>query len=106
MLGEVKSEHFVDADGNPAGGNTWGAGFSIGWQHGPLGRPPERRDPNGAFVETIIKAAFDRLEFYQSTKFNCHANALAMSHLEAALDELNSRTVEREKRQVEGTHCA
>ena len=33
------SNHFTDEDGNPAGGTTFGQGFAIGWQHGPLGRP-------------------------------------------------------------------
>jgi len=55
------SEQWMDADGNPAGGVTTGMGFTISWQNGPLGRDENRKIPNGAFVENIIRAASDRL---------------------------------------------
>lgn len=100
----IYSDHFDDADGNPAGGTTFGCGFAIGWQNGPLGRGDERKEPNGAFVEDIIRAAIDRIEYYQRSKFNCYENALAITHLEQALGVLEQRTAEREKRDVEGTH--
>ncbi len=98
------SEHWVDGDGNPAGGNTFGVGFAIGWQHGPLGRGEERRGPNGAFVEDVINACADRIRFYQGSRFACERNARALAHLEAALEELDARTQEREALGVEGTH--
>lgn len=98
------SNHFTDANGNPAGGTTYGPGFAIGWQNGPLGRGESREEPNGCFVETVIMAAVDRLEFYQSSKFNCDENARALFHLKAALQECEDRTVKRKARQVEGTH--
>ena len=100
----MKSEHWNDADGNPAGGNTFGNGFAIGWQHGPLGRGVNRKEPNGAFVEEIIEAAIDRLQYYQGSRFACDANSDAIRHLAEALDHLNARTAERESRDVEGTH--
>jgi len=99
-----KSQHFNDVNGNPAGGTTFGTGFTIGWQNGPLGRGEERVDPNGAFVEDIIDAAADRIRYYQDSKFNCERNAKALSCLEQALHELNLRTSDRETRGVEGTH--
>jgi hypothetical protein len=37
MRTQVIANHFSDADGNPAGGTTFGQGFCIGWQNGPLG---------------------------------------------------------------------
>lgn len=104
MAQTVRSEHFLDADGNPAGGTTYGRGFAIGWQNGPLGRGENRREPNGAFVEDIIRAAADRLEFYQAGKFACEENAQALSHLREALQILEARTKDREARGVEGTH--
>jgi hypothetical protein len=114
----IKSEHWNDVNGNPAGGTTFGNGFAIGWQNGPLGRhAPEcgnglfpcvhgctRRDPNGAFVEDIIDAALDRLRYYQNSRFACDANAKALAHLEEARLVLNQRTKDREARSVEGTH--
>lgn len=104
MLSEFFSEQWSDTNGNPAGGVSCGKGFAISWQNGPLGRGEERKEPNGAFVETIIAAAKDRLEFYQKSRFNCEANARAILHLEAALTILNERTMDREARNVEGTH--
>lgn len=101
----ITANHFVDDDGNPAGGTTFGQGFCIGWQNGPLSRGDERREPNGAFVQDIIAAAVDRLVFYQRSRFFCHANAVAIEHLHAALGELRGRTAEREHRGVEGTHA-
>ena len=105
MLSRFKSNHFADSEGNPSGGTTFGQGFAIGWQNGPLGRGADRKEPNGAFVEDIIAAARDRLEFYQSSKFACEANETAIEHLAAALGVLNARTAERERRAVEGTHA-
>ena len=100
-----KSEHWNDADGNPEGGVTFGTGFTISWQHGPLGRGMCREAPNGAFVEDIIAAAKDRLDYYQASKFASSYNAEAILFLENALESLNRRTTEREKRNVEGTHA-
>ena len=100
----MNSSHFTDENGNPTGGTTYGVGFAIGWQNGPLGRGDERQPPNGAFVEDIIRAAIDRLEFYQSTKFACDHNARALMALHDSLAILRNRTEEREQRQVEGTH--
>jgi len=101
----VTSNHFNDADGNPAGGATYGTGFAIAWQNGPLGRGEHREEPNGAFVEDIIGAAIDRLQHYQASKFACEPNATAIIMLEDALGNLRRRTAEREARSVEGTHA-
>lgn len=99
----------VDANGNPTGGFVNGTGLSIQWQNGPLGRDNDRQQPNGAFVETVIEAARQRLEFYQNAsdhRFSCRENAIAITKLEEALLWLNKRTQDRERRQVEGTHTA
>lgn len=100
------SEHWSDENGNPAGGVTSGKGFTISWQNGPLGRDMARREPNGAFVEDVIAAAVDRIEFYQRSKFACEDNAEALQNLVAALIALQRRTRDREARAVEGTHTA
>jgi hypothetical protein len=105
MRSGFKSHQFSDQNDNPAGGHTFGNGFAVAWQNGPLGRGEERKEPNGAFVEDIIAAAKDRLEFYQRSRFACDANAQAIAHLEQALEILESRTREREARAVEGTHA-
>jgi hypothetical protein len=98
------SNHFSDSSGTPTGGTTFGQGFAIGWQNGPLGRDGDRIEPNGAFVEHIIEAAIDRLEYYQASRFKSDYNASAIIHLDNALVALNQRTIDREARKVEGTH--
>ena len=104
MKQQFDNHNFTDASGNPAGGSTFGPGFAISWQNGPLAVDGERKEPNGAFVETIIAAAIARLKFYQESKFMSAYNEAAIEHLTDALDALEARTADREARGVEGTH--
>ncbi len=104
MIDKFESENYNDLDGNPAGGYVVGTGLRIDWQNGTLGRGDERKQPNGAFVETVIAAALQRIQYYQSSQFACRENALAITKLEEALHWLNHRTQQREQRNVEGTH--
>src|SRR3990167_3455918 len=106
MLQKIKQEHVNDENGNPSGGETTGVGIGIVWQKGPLGRGADRKEPNGAFVEGVIAAAIGRIEYYQASAFKCRENAIALTHLETALLWLQKRTMEREAREVEGTHVA
>src|SRR3990167_8832956 len=104
MLQEIVGKHEVDENGMPAGGRTTGTGIGIEWQNGPLGRGLNRKQPNGAFVEGVIAAAVDRLEWYQNSKFKCRENALAITKLQEALHWCQHRTADREVLSVEGTH--
>lgn len=104
MNQKITSKHNNDERGNPAGGQTVGTGILIDWQNGPLGRDGDRIAPNGAFVEGVIEAALDRLEYYQSSEFRCRENSLAITKLEEALHWCCHRTAKREERKVEGTH--
>ena len=100
-------QNIENENGNPAGGYASGVGLKIDWQNGPLGRGDERQAPNGAFVETVISAVVQRIEWYQTVsggKFKCRENALAITRLEEGLLWLDKRTRDREARQVEGTH--
>mgnify|MGYP003578406787 CR=1 FL=1 len=97
-------EHWFDDDGNPEGGVSTGIGFTISWQHGPLGQGAARRQPNGAFVEDVIQAVIGRIEFYEQSRFACSENAEALAALHMAAEALDRRTRDREARQVEGTH--
>lgn len=104
-----KAENEVDGDGNPAGGYVQGTGIEIDWQDGALGRvgTEEREGPNGAFVEDVIDAARQRIQFYQEAaggRFKCRENAIALTKLDEALLWLDSRTARRVKQAVEGTH--
>jgi hypothetical protein len=104
MFQNYNAEHFTDHNGKPAGGHTYGVGFAIAWQNGPLGRGDKRKKPNGAFVESIIHAAKQRIEWYNMMGFECEENNKAIAHLEAALKVLDDRTNRREDAGVEGTH--
>jgi len=104
MNQKIVGKHENDVNGNPAGGQTTGTGILVNWQDGPLGRGIDRKDPNGAFVEGVIAAAIDRLQYYQDSKFKCRENEVALMNLNLALATLNERTADREKRDVEGTH--
>jgi hypothetical protein len=107
MLDKFNSKNHLDDNGNPSGGWVLGKGLAIDWQSGPLGRGDARTGPNGAFVETVIAAALQRIQFDQQAnqgKFACRENAIAITKLEEALLWLNKRTADREARSVEGTH--
>lgn len=102
---EITNDFMTAANGNPTGGTSKSKGVHIEWQDGPLGTlEGERLEPNGAFVETVIQIAVDRLEFYNSSKFRCRENSLAITKLEEALHWLNARTKRRVVAGIEGTH--
>lgn len=104
MLQKMEYANYSDSEGNPSGGYVDARGLHITWQDGPLGRGEDRQEPNGAFVETVIAAAIQRIEYYNSSQFRCRENSLAITKLEEALHWLNYRTQRRENEQVEGTH--
>ena len=104
MMQDFSAENRNDADGNPAGGDVKAVGLDIKWQNGPLGREEDREIPNGAFVETVIAAARQRIEYYEDSKFACKENAEAVEYLSKALEVLNARTARREAEKTEGTH--
>jgi len=104
MQQSFESTNSVDEHGRPYGGFVRGKGLSIEWQKGPLGRDEDRQEPNGTFVETVIAAAVQRIEFYNEGQFRCRENSLAITHLEEALHWLQARTNRRETAGVEGTH--
>ena len=102
-------EHWVDENGNPAGGVSTGKGFTVSWQNGPLGRigTDERCEPNGAFVEDVVGAAKGRFEFYQAAsdgKFACDENAECIALLTKVEEICKARTLRRVKASTEGTH--
>lgn len=94
-------------DGKPTGGCAEGLGLEIEWQDGPLRAPDGRASPNGAFVEDVIGAALQRIEFYQEAaegQFSCTENAEAIEHLKLALARLGDRTKRRVAAGTEGTY--
>jgi hypothetical protein len=113
MMQEYQSTHFVDSELKCMGGAANGPGIQIRWQAGPLRvtqdsgpdiKIVKEKEPNGAFVETVIAIALDRIAFYQATRFACEENEDAMDHLAAALSVLDERTQRRTAAGTEGTH--
>lgn len=107
----VKSEFTVDEDGNPTGGTTSmvapGAhphdehvAIEIHWQKGMIG--PEGQ--NGAFIEDVLEAARQRLLFFNTTKFRCRENSVAITKIEEALQWLDWRTRQRLLQDMENTY--
>lgn len=91
------TSHHYDAEGKPDGGVTFGQGFTISWQRGALRNEDGTfRHPNGAFIEDIIDAAKDRLEYHQQSPYACDENAQAIALLTEALATLENRTKRRE----------
>lgn len=70
----------------------------IDFQNGPV----QEVGANGCFQEDLIAICVDRLRSFQQGDFKCRENALAITHLEEALNWLNSRTLNRKQRGVEG----
>ena len=70
----------------------------INFQNGPV----KEAGANGCFQEDLIAICVDRLRSFQQGDFKCRENALAITHLEEALNWLNSRTLDRQRRGVEG----
>jgi hypothetical protein len=106
----VRSDFHTDNKGNPTGGFTSmsvDAGeeirdaISIAWQDGII-HPGGVQ--NGAFVEDVLEAARQRLLYFNSTKFRCRENSLAITKIEEALQWLDWRTRNRLNQGVENTY--
>lgn len=98
------AQNFSDEKGNPTGGWASGTGFRIDWQDGPLvNGEGERVEPNGAFVEYVLMAVAQRIEYYQQSPFNCAENQQALHHIQQSINWLNKRTARRKQEGKEGT---
>lgn len=115
------ADNKVDENANPTGGEvllsvpsgpeTFHRVLVVEWQNGPRGTGETNPDgspvllpPNGAFVEDVLWAALQRLEFFNAGKYRDRANSLAITHIEQALQALKDRQLERSHRNVEGKH--
>ena len=70
------------------------------FQNGPIGEV----GVNGVTHEALLAIVADRLRSFQEGPFQGLENALALTHIEGALDYLRRRTLKRMERGVEGTH--
>ena len=97
-------------DRNPENGNAshryeifYGDGCSqhLSFQDGPINVV----GANGITNEALLAIVADRLDGFQSSKWACEENAVALDAVKAALAALESRTAKRAARGVEGTHA-
>lgn len=83
----------------PAMGNA--LGLKIEFQNGPINEV----GVNGVQNEDLLAIIIDRMQGFQSGKFACRENEIALTHLQDAMHWLLHRTRERVARGVEGTHA-
>lgn len=65
--------------------------------------PAKEYGVNGCHNEDLLAIVIHRLQGFQSGAYRCDDNEDAISHIECALEMLAARTLERNKRGVEGT---
>lgn len=71
----------------------------VDFQKGPI----QENGINGVMNEDLIAIVIDRLQGFQDSNYKCRENAIALTKLEEALLWLRKRTMDRERRNVEGT---
>lgn len=70
------------------------------FQNGPI----RETGVNGITHEVLIEIILDRLKGFQTTKYVCRENEMAIKALEEAKNWLNARTQKRMDQGIEGTH--
>lgn len=88
---------------HPGPGDTlvpYDAAVELLFQNGPI---PEV-GINGLTNEVLLEVVRHRLQGFQSGRFACIENGLALTNIVSAIAWLNRRTADRTKRGVEGTH--
>ena len=100
----VMSINWIDPNGRPDGGHSFGVGFMIAWQRWPMivdGKPIPQ---TGAFVEHVLAAVLDRLQFLQKTSFACQETVTAIEHVNKAMEAIQDRIKRRQAEGGLGTH--
>ncbi len=72
----------------------------IHFQEGPI----KECGVNGVCNEDLLLMVITRLQMFQDSPYKCRENAVAITKLEEAAMWLRKRTMDREARNVEGTH--
>lgn len=71
------------------------------FQNGPI----SENGTNGITQEVLLAIVEDRLKSFQSGPYACRENAIALTHIQDAMNWLHRRTRERLQRGVEGTNA-
>lgn len=75
--------------------------YATDFQNGPI----MEAGFNGVTHEVLLAIVIDRLRSFQAGPYSCKENSVALTHIETGLLWLQSRTLERMRRGVEGTHA-
>lgn len=76
-----------------------GVVVKVGFQNGPIAEA----GVNGISNESLLAIVEDRLSGFQSGKYSCRENALALTKVQEAMMWLHKRTRDRVARGAEGT---
>ncbi len=98
--GQGGANHVYEIDQVGGAPSSGGSKLEIKFQNGPI----LEFGVNGISNESLIAVVIDRLRGFQSGKFACRDNAIALTLLEDSLMRLQKRTRDRMARQVEGTN--
>lgn len=74
------------------------------FQNGPIGE--DGNGVNGVTHEALLAILIDRLQGFQSGRYACVENQVALERIQQAQRALQERTKKRMERGVEGTHTA
>lgn len=101
--GNACHEYEISLSSSPVAGGpdvAQGARYTtpIKFQNGPI----QESGVNGISGEALLAIVIDRLRGFQSGKFACRENAIALTKIEEGLMWLQKRTRDREARGVEG----
>ena len=102
------AENYTDKEGGPEGGFVSldipsGRILSIVWQNGPLMRGADRREPNGTFVETVIAAAVQRIQYYSASNTTTRPSSGAVRSLSLSHTSKRRSTGSKLARQTESS---
>lgn len=92
---------FTDAAGDERSplSERHGRNCIIGFQNGPIAE----NGVNGISNEALLAIVEDRLIGFQSGQFACRENTVALTKIQEAMMWLQKRTLDRIRRDVEGT---
>lgn len=90
------SDPFTERHGEPA------AHATVLFQQGPA----REHGRNGVTEVALLAILIDRFRAHQASPYACQENAMTLGYLEEALRLQSARTLERMRRQVEGTSKA
>ena len=88
--------NWTTPEGNHDGGISTGIGYTIAWQRGAS----TEGGRNGAHIIEVVESCLSQMRYLNTSKFACKENAIAITHLEQALEAMKER---RDRRRNEGT---